>query len=106
MKMKFCINNRWLKDFYTIEIEWNLDLIPRVGESIHSGLIVWQKSFSKDDFINRLTDEGKEDLDESDLGFEQWAINVLAESNLVEAIMYSPCRENNLDICVVIHLAE
>ena len=92
-------------------IEWNIPILPRVGESINSWLIINQEGFSTDLFFNALTDTAKNDFltftrksdNNFDSSFKAWIGDIL-NSYLVRDVKYIPSETNSINVLPQIHM--
>lgn len=106
MKIIFRIENNWLfnnqvEDF---KAEWNLPVLPRIGEKIHPLLIINQINEEINIDTYNITSEARATYN-SISSVKDWLHDTLAAYGCrVTDIFYIPVTRNSIDIETVIYI--
>lgn len=94
MRVKFIISSFAFSRDLEVEFDWNLPVLPRMGEVVSPNIIMLGK-IDIESTLNNLSTEGKRDFEgyldseqEKNDAFYTWLWEVICEVNIVKSVHY------------------
>lgn len=112
MRVKFIISSFAFSRDLEVEFDWNLPVLPRMGEVVSPNIIMLGK-IDIESTLNNLSTEGKRDFEgyldseqEKNDAFYTWLWEVICEVNIVKSVHYEIDKEDCFQVFPIIYLSD
>jgi hypothetical protein len=112
MKVKLKIESKAFKRDLEVEFDWNLPVLPRMGEVVSPNIIM-SNMIDIESTLNNLSYDGRKDFDAYSEGkqekndvFYTWLWEIINQVNIVRSVHYEIDKGNSIQIYPIIYLSD